>query len=121
MNGAVLADVLNGCRRDSEAATVELMGLRLSDLHLPEGPSVTDGEHVVAWSNEEATSVAREVMLLAQGGGVAARLLEARAAPVLPRVSAPRSSGFAGRRVSAYSRVLRRSVKQLRRDSFHYG
>jgi hypothetical protein len=41
---------------------------------------VTDGEHVVAWTTEEGASVAREVMLLAQGGGVAARLLEARAA-----------------------------------------
>jgi hypothetical protein len=58
------------------------MGLRLSDLHLPPEPCVTDGEHVVAWTEEEAASVAREVMLLAQGGGVAARLLEARAAAV---------------------------------------
>ena len=56
------------------------MGLHLSDLHLPPGPCVTDGEHVVAWTTEEGASVAREVMLLAQGGGVAARLLEARAA-----------------------------------------
>jgi hypothetical protein len=56
------------------------MGLHLSDLHLPAGPCVTDGERVVAWSNEEATSVAREVMLLAQGGGAAARLLNEKAA-----------------------------------------
>ncbi len=76
----------NGRRRDAGAATVELMGLRLSDLHLPPGPCTTDGEHIVAWSNEEAASVAREVMLLAQGGGAASsRLLEARAAAVSAR------------------------------------
>jgi hypothetical protein len=56
------------------------MGLRLSDLHLPAGPCVTDGERVVAWGSDEARSVAREVMLLAQGAGAAARLLDENAA-----------------------------------------
>jgi hypothetical protein len=86
VNGAFRAMCAVAATATDAVATVgplpfELMGLRLSDLHLPPGPCTTDGEHIVAWSDEEAASVGREVMLLAQGAGVASsRRLEARAA-----------------------------------------